>query len=121
MSATVQESKQGKESKIQEKAESMKEDAQLKPLAESELSMSYKQALMVVQRIMQLNEISMQLDEENVSKSFEALADIQSFGDGDLHKTIKLEAKGKFVQFLQMCLRKKTQLSLPIKTFLPLS
>jgi hypothetical protein len=38
--------------------------------------MSYKQALMVVQRIMQLNEISMQLDEENVSKSFEALADI---------------------------------------------
>jgi hypothetical protein len=27
MSATVQESKQGKESKIQEKAESMKEDA----------------------------------------------------------------------------------------------
>jgi hypothetical protein len=48
----------------------------LKPLTESELSMSYKQALMVVQRIMQLNEISMQLDEENVSKSFEALADI---------------------------------------------
>lgn len=53
------------------------------------------------------NEISMQLDEQNVIKSFDALADVHSFGDGDSHKTIRLEPKGKFVQFLQMCLRKK--------------
>ena len=63
----------------------------------------------------------MQMDEQNVVNSFNALADVQSFGDGDNHKTIRLEAKGKFVQFLQMCLRKKVQLSLPIKTFLPLN
>jgi len=67
-----------------------------------------------------MNDIKIQLDEENVEASFNHLADVYSLTEGDTHKTIKLDAKGKFIQFLHLCMRKKTQLSLPIRTFLPL-
>jgi hypothetical protein len=89
-------------------------------IKETELNMNFKQAVQVVRKIMNMNDITVQLDEENVEASFNLLADIQSLTEGDTNKTIKLDAKGKFIQFLHLCIRKKTQLSLPIRTFLPL-
>ena len=72
---------------------------------------------------MNMNEITLQLDEENVQNSFNLLADEQTLAGGDIHKTIKLDAnpKSNFTKFLHLCLRKKTHLSLPIRTFLPLN
>jgi hypothetical protein len=46
---------------------------------------------------MKMNDIKVQLDEENVEASFNHLADVYSLTEGDTHKTIKLDAKGKFI------------------------
>lgn len=97
-----------------------REELEMKPLGGNELNLSYAQALLVLKRIMINNQVTLQLDEENVCQSFNLLADKTELMPGDTHKTIRLDAKGKFNQFLTLCLRKKVQLSLPIKTFLPL-
>jgi hypothetical protein len=70
------------------------------PLDESELNLNYTQALKVARVIMNVNQISLQLDEENVKKAFLTFSESQKVGQSDLIKTIKLDTKSKFSQFL---------------------